>query len=304
MIRQMELGEFYRELRRARGLKQSDVACTGLTASQLSKFELGQSMLSADKLMLAIRGINMTFDEFAHKLNNYQESSHVRMGRKIVNCFARQDKAGLEELLEAMSKEQMADKYIRLNSIVIKDALHSLDKTYPLSEEDGQFVTNYLYEIESWTWFELYLFCNSMPFLSDQDLIYLSTSLLEKSREFKNLLQNRLYLKQGYLNVLSELIERGLYQYISLFETALEEILTPYDVFEKLLWKFLRKIKRYLESKGSNQKEIEEFIQSLEILENPQLVALLKLKFQQYQELLDSSSQNWEKNDNIGNHAD
>ncbi len=35
-----------------------------LTASQLSKFELGQSMLSANKLILAIQGINVTFDEF------------------------------------------------------------------------------------------------------------------------------------------------------------------------------------------------------------------------------------------------
>ena len=74
MIERMELGEFYKELRLARKLKQSDVACAGLTASQLSKFELGQSMLSADKLILAIQGINMNFDEFGHKLNNYQES--------------------------------------------------------------------------------------------------------------------------------------------------------------------------------------------------------------------------------------
>lgn len=47
MIEKMELGEFYKELRLARKLKQSDVACDGLTASQLSKFELGQTMLSA-----------------------------------------------------------------------------------------------------------------------------------------------------------------------------------------------------------------------------------------------------------------
>ena len=41
MIEKQALGEFYKELRLARKLKQSDVACGGLTASQLSKFELG-----------------------------------------------------------------------------------------------------------------------------------------------------------------------------------------------------------------------------------------------------------------------
>lgn len=42
MIEKMALGEFYKELRLTRKLKQSDVACDGLTASQLSKFELEQ----------------------------------------------------------------------------------------------------------------------------------------------------------------------------------------------------------------------------------------------------------------------
>ena len=108
MIERMELGEFYKELRLARKLKQSDVACAGLTASQLSKFELGQSMLSADKLILAIQGINVTFDEFGHKLNNYQESPHMRIGRRVVDRFAHQDIAGLEQLLEEVEQEQMA----------------------------------------------------------------------------------------------------------------------------------------------------------------------------------------------------
>ena len=132
MIERMELGEFYKELRLARKLKQSDVACAGLTASQLSKFELGQSMLSADKLILAIQGINMNFDEFGHKLNNYQESLHMQIGRKVVDRFAHQDIAGLEQLLEEVEQEQMAETYRRLYSLVIKKALQSINNKYTL----------------------------------------------------------------------------------------------------------------------------------------------------------------------------
>ncbi|MGO6572327.1 XRE/MutR family transcriptional regulator [Streptococcus pneumoniae] len=281
MIERMELGEFYKELRLARKLKQTDVACEGLTASQLSKFELGQSMLSADKLILAIQGINVTFDEFGHKLNNYQESPHMRIGRKVVNSFAHQDIAALEQLLEEVDQEQMAQTYRRLN------AIHSLNKSYPLAEEDSEFLTTYLYAIESWTWFELYLFCNTMPFLSNQDLIFLSTSLLEKSKEFKELVHNRLYMKQGLLNILSELMERKLFSYIPIFEAELERMLRPYDVFEKVSWQFLKKMSVFLQTKGSNQKEIERFIQSLQVLENPQLTSLFELRFQQYKELID-----------------
>ncbi|AGU77414.1 helix-turn-helix domain-containing protein [Streptococcus intermedius] len=296
MIDKMELGEFYRELRIARGVKQNEVACEGLTASQLSKFELGQSMLSADKLFLAIEGINMTFAEFAYKLNNYQESQHIQLGHQIVDLFVRQDKDSLEDLLNKVQEKVSSQQYIRLNKIVIQNALHSLDSSYILKEEDKQFITAYLFAIDSWTWFELYLFFNTMPLLSDQDLLFLSTALLEKSQEFQQLMQNKLYLKKGLLNVISELLERGYYRYVPLFEIELEKILTVYDIFENILLKFLREICIFLKFNGSNKKEIETFIQSLEVLDNPQLIALLTLKLQQYEKLLEAEANRTENN--------
>ena len=77
-----------------------------------------------------------------------------------------------------------------------------------------------------------------MPFLSNQDLIFLSTSLLEKSKEFKELAHNRLYMKSGYLNIISELMERKLFSYIPIFEAELEGMLRPYDCFEKYCGSF------------------------------------------------------------------
>ena len=296
MIDKIELGEFYRELRIARGVKQNEVACEGLTASQLSKFELGQSMLSADKLFLAIEGINMTFAEFAYKLNNYQESQHIQLGHQIVDLFVRQDKDSLEDLLNKVQEKVSSQQYIRLNKIVIQNALHSLDSSYILKEEDKQFITAYLFAIDSWTWFELYLFFNTMPLLSDQDLLFLSTALLEKSQELQQLMQNKLYLKKGLLNVISELLERGYYRYVPLFEIELEKILTVYDIFENILLKFLREICIFLKFNGSNKKEIETFIQSLEVLDNPQLIALLTLKLQQYEKLLKTEDNRTEDN--------
>ncbi|WP_117283135.1 helix-turn-helix domain-containing protein [Streptococcus intermedius] len=303
MIDKMELGEFYRELRIARGVKQNEVACEGLTASQLSKFELGQSMLSADKLFLAIEGINMTFAEFAYKLNNYQESQHIQLGHQIVDLFVRQDKDSLEDLLNKVQEKVSSQQYIRLNKIVIQNALHSLDSSYILKEEDKQFITAYLFAIDSWTWFELYLFFNTMPLLSDQDLLFLSTALLEKSQQFQQLMQNKLYLKKGLLNVISELLERGYYRYVPLFEIELEKILTVYDIFENILLKFLREICIFLKFNGSNKKEIETFIQSLEVLDNPQLIALLTLKLQQYEKLLEAEA-NRAENNNIHDNSE
>ncbi|MEW4354673.1 helix-turn-helix domain-containing protein [Streptococcus pneumoniae] len=285
MTEKINLGEFYKELRMARGIKQKEVAKGSLTASQLSKFELGQSMLSADRLLLAIDGINMTFDEFAHKLNDYREPKHIRMGRKIVAAFAYQDRDSLKVLLDKLEQEDN-HRYARLNGIVIKNALHSLDPAYVLLESDKVFITEYLYAIESWTWFELYLFCNTMPFFSDQDLLFLGQELLRKSEEFCNLLQNKLYMKQGLLNLISEMMERKQFQYVSIFEQALKDMLGPYDVFEQIVLKYLQKMNYFLQYNGENKKEIEDYIQSLDVIGNEHLLALLTLKLSQYENLL------------------
>lgn len=66
------LEEQYKELGLGRKVKQNDVASQFLSTSQLSKFESGQSMLSADKMIRAIDGIHMTFVEFGYALNDYQ----------------------------------------------------------------------------------------------------------------------------------------------------------------------------------------------------------------------------------------
>ena len=47
-------------------------------------------------------------------------------------------------------------------------------------------------------------------------------------------------MKSGYLNIISELMERKLFSYIPIFEAELESMLRPYDVFEKVSLQFFK----------------------------------------------------------------
>ena len=162
----MDLGELFRELRIARGLKLKDVASDKLSVSQLSKFENGQTMLSSDKLLVAISGIHMNFSEFGYALNNYQEPEFFKLGEKIAALHSKQDIDGLKKLLVTYKGYESFDVYNRLNLLVIKVAIHSLDNGSLITDEDKKFLTNYLYEIEAWTEYELYIFGNTMSILS------------------------------------------------------------------------------------------------------------------------------------------
>ena len=127
----MILGELYRELRMARGLKLKDVAGQKLSVSQLSKFENGQSMLTADKLLVAISAIHMSFSEFGHALNHYQESSYFKLGNQLANLQVAGDNEADENF----------DTYNRLTRIDIVSAIYALDPSYEIKEDDKQFLT-------------------------------------------------------------------------------------------------------------------------------------------------------------------
>ena len=198
----MQLGELYRELRIARGLKLKDVARENLSVSQLSRFENGQSMLAADKLLIAISGIHMTFSEFGHAINNYQEPKYFQLSTKIAELYNKQDIEGLKALLESEKGSEVFDVYERLNGLIIKAYIYNLDPTYVIPEEETNFLTSYLYEIEEWTEFELFIL-NLIVLLVTYRKFYQATYFIES---LEKIITYQDMLAMTYLNFLKKLI--------------------------------------------------------------------------------------------------
>lgn len=279
--RKVQLGELYKELRVARGLKQKDVARKGLSIAQLSKFENGQTMLSADKLLIAIESIHMTFEEFGHKLNNYELPKDIILGKKISTLFLKQDIKGLEYLLAEVLQSEETDQYQRIQSFIIENAIHSLDQNYEINIEDRKVLVDYLFSIESWTWFELYVFGNTMTLISNEDLLFFGRNLSERTKEYSFLTHNLNSLKLAYINLIGELILRKIYKQVPLFINELENLLFPYDLLEIMLLNFLKLIDGYSKSKNS-KKEIKHFIESLRVIGNSELTDILEMKLDQF----------------------
>lgn len=229
----MNLGELYRELRVARGLKLKDVARGNVSLSQLSKFENGQTMLAADKLLVAISGIHMSFAEFGHALNHYQESPFFAVGKQIAKLQLKGDVEGLKQLLNTLEDTETFDTYNRLNRIDVASAIHSLDPNYEIADEDKKFLTDYLYGIEEWTEYELYIFGNTMAILSDADLIFLGKAFAERDKFYLSLPQHKKTAELTFLNIIFALIDREEFYYTTFFIDKLEKLLNYNELFIK-----------------------------------------------------------------------
>lgn len=278
----MDLGELFRELRIARGLKLKDVASDKLSVSQLSKFENGQTMLSSDKLLVAISGIHMNFSEFGYALNNYQEPEFFKLGEKIAALHSKQDIDGLKKLLVTYKGYESFDVYNRLNLLVIKVAIHSLDNVSLITDEDKKFLTNYLYEIEAWTEYELYIFGNTMSILSDSDLIFLGKAFEERSKLYSSLTSHKKSAEIAFLNLILILIERKEIYYVRYFMSKLEEILNYQDMFAITCLHVLKQVSDYLNGDVKSIEKIDNDINMIEKLGNPIVASFLRINLQQF----------------------
>lgn len=278
----MDLGELFHELRIARGLKLKDVASDKLSVSQLSKFENGQTMLSSDKLLVAISGIHMNFSEFGYALNNYQEPEFFKLGEKIAALYSKQDIDGLKKLLVTYKGYESFDVYNRLNLLVIKVAIHSLDNSSLITDEDKEFLTNYLYEIEAWTEYELYIFGNTMSILSDSDLIFLGKAFEERSKLYSSLTSHKKSAEIAFLNLILILIERKEIYYVRYFMSKLEEILNYQDMFAITCLHVLKQVSDYLNGDVKSIEKIDNDINMIEKLGNPIAASFLRINLQQF----------------------
>ncbi|EMC08267.1 XRE/MutR family transcriptional regulator [Streptococcus mutans] len=281
LSKSLELGELYKELRMARGLKLKDIARDNLSISQLSKFENGQTMLAADKLILAIQGIHMTFSEFSYAFTQYQESDLFKTGKKLVELQTKKDIKGLKKILKDYPDTETYNVYNRLNKLVIKAAVYSLDSSFEITNEEKEFLTSYLYAIEEWTEYELYLFGNTLFILSDDDLVFLGKAFVERDKLYRELSEHKKRAELVLINLILILVEHHSFYHAQYFIEKLENMLTYQDMFARIFLNFLKKVMAYLNGKSTDLSDIEDYIRLVEQLSNPTLAMFLRTNLEQ-----------------------
>ncbi|HFI0048260.1 TPA: Rgg/GadR/MutR family transcriptional regulator [Streptococcus suis] len=279
------LGEFYRELRRSRLVKQKDVVGGDFTAAQLSRFESGKSMLAADKLITAVEGINMTMEEFTYKYHGYKEAAHIELANLISDLYYRQDRDELEALLESDLLKAEGNLYARLNGIVIKVALAALDGQSDFDDEDREFLSDYLFAIEEWTSFELYLFLNAQMLLNNRMLLYFAHDLCKEEKSFNKLRKHQELIKSTLLNTISELFDRGIYSQVSYYLDKMESMISFKDTFVKIMARYYRLLLDYIENGRSDKEKeiIETYIQSIQELIDDQTASIIRVHFLRFE---------------------
>lgn len=263
-VEMLEIGAYYKQVREERGYTLADVAMSSvyLDKSQLSRFESGESMLSADRFLAAIHGLNMTVTEFIALMSTEPSQYHV-FSKKMMAYVMVGDIAGLKGLLKPKTKRKM-DKIF---NILVKSAILDLSRENLVTNAEKQFLESYFFNIPYWTFFDVNIFGMCLEILDEKEVYDVGQDML-KSHELSQIIAfNGEIVKKTAVNLYVYLICKGWFRRAENIGKELDKLLTEWDMEEKISIHIFKKFATYKKEKRPELlKEVQGDIQTLKKL--------------------------------------
>ena len=154
------IGKTFRNLRKAKNMEIKEIANPTFSYSQVSKFETGKSSITAEKLFDGLLSLNISILEFSKAYHENKGTDDYLVLSDIEKELYLNSPSKLKSLLK--DAKRLALKYpeksrFRLNEILIKSILKTIDPDYIVPSSDIAFLKNYLLNLDIFSSFEFWL---------------------------------------------------------------------------------------------------------------------------------------------------
>ena len=268
MYHMKQIGEIFKDLRKGKGISLETLASNGISSSQLSKFENGTSDLTFNKLQQALDGIGITLQEFEYAINQYDTNSVSYLIRQVEKLVREDNATALHQLLENINEKE-CKKITILSTIYVKSAINKVDSSYELTKKEINELSDYLFSIEEWTYFDLCLYEMAIENLSSELVENLSKELLSKAALYYNIQKNKEKINGILLNTFVKFtikkdVNRAVY-----FRAILRSYLEmDNDAYSKLIFMLMNGLLTILADKEEEgKKEINTVLTTFHTLE-------------------------------------
>ncbi len=208
--RMKNLGKVFKELRESRKISLRKATGGRFSASLLSRFENGQSEISAQKLFAALENIHANVEELLFLARDFHHDANSEFRNQLFKAVNPKDLTSLHTLYQReyqkipFSKDKQ--EHI-LNAILIKSYMKAIDETVTLTSEEERVLHDYLFSVEIWGLYELSFFSSCSPLLSVQLLTKYTREMLRKSDFLQGVGKNRNMMHTLLLNAFMACIE-------------------------------------------------------------------------------------------------
>lgn len=153
-----KLGATLRKVRKGKQISLCSVADEYLSKSQISRFERGESEISCIRLINILDKLHITLDEFLilHDQDYTKTESFANLVQYIRKQYSSQNINNIVCLLSDTSNYTLNS----FEKTMVKSILHTMDSTIIPSDEELLQLTDYLFKVEKWGYYEIILLGN------------------------------------------------------------------------------------------------------------------------------------------------
>lgn len=236
-----KVGKIFKKFRESRGLRLKDVVKAGISTSQLSRFENGETDLTISKFIAVLDEVNVPIEEFMYAVYDFHCDELSELLLKV-NCFvSNHDVEGMKKLLyRQMESNSKRSKFHQINTILLKIRLQDLSGETYYSSDDLSYLTNYLFSVEYWRYYELLIFANTLDVLNHDAFMVLVREMCRCSDFYKEIPKNRRIISSMLLNGYITCVERETFLDTLYFEKQLKQcFFTEIEIYERLVFQYV-----------------------------------------------------------------
>lgn len=234
-----------------------------LSKSQISRFERGESEISCIRLINILDKLHVTLDEFLilHDDDYTNSESFANLVQYIRKQYSSQSIDNIACLLSDTTNYTLDP----LEKTMVKSILHTMDSRIIPSDEELLQLTDYLFNVEKWSYYEIILLANCVRTINYNSLFLLTIEML-KNYIYSTLNKtNKRLVTQLAINCLIVSIDKEEFQNCSFLIKEIKKLLNnELNYYEQTVFLYTC---GYFEFKCNPANGIEKMKQALQVFE-------------------------------------
>lgn len=172
-----KLGITLRKVRKGKQISLCSVADEHLSKSQISRFERGESEISCIRLINILDKLHVTLDEFLilHDDDYTNSESFANLVQYIRKQYSTKNFDSIIELLSNSSSYNLGP----YEKTMVKSILYTTNKNFLPSDEELLQLTDYLFKVENWGYYEIILLGNCVRTIKYNSFFLLTIEMLK-----------------------------------------------------------------------------------------------------------------------------
>lgn len=175
-IMKSKLGITLRKVRKGKQISLCSVADEHLSKSQISRFERGESEISCIRLINILDKLHITLDEFL--VLHDEDYTNTELFANLVQYIRKQYSSQNIKNIAALLSDSSHYTLNSFEKTMIKSILHTMDSSIIPSNKELLQLTDYLFKVEKWGYYEITLLGNCVRTINYNSYFLLTKEML------------------------------------------------------------------------------------------------------------------------------